>query len=84
MILAGVKAVVLHDTTECQLQDLSAQFYLIESDVGSNRAVACQEKLQELNTSVAVSASSAELSESFLTQFQVSQMLVLPSVSHCT
>lgn len=71
VILAGVKAVVLHDTADCQLQDLSAQFYLTEKDVGSNRAVACQEKLQELNTAVSVSASSSELSEGFLTQFQV-------------
>lgn len=62
---------MLHDTVDCQLQDLSSQFYLTEKDVGSNRAVACQEKLQELNTSVSVSASSSELSEGFLAQFQV-------------
>lgn len=66
-----MKAVVLHDTSEAQLQDLSAQFYLTEGNVGTNRAAACKDKLQELNTAVAVSASSAELTESFISQFQV-------------
>jgi len=69
--LAGVKAVVLHDTAETQLQDLSAQFYLTEADVGTNRAAACRDKLQELNTAVAVSSSSAQLTEQYISQFQV-------------
>ncbi|DBA88021.1 TPA: hypothetical protein ACH3X1_005003 [Trebouxia sp. C0004] len=71
VILAGVKAVVLHDTSETQLQDLSAQFYLTEADVGTNRAAACRDKLQELNTAVAVSSSSAQLTEQYISQFQV-------------
>ena len=37
-----------------------------------SRAEACRDKLQELNTAVAVSASSGELKEDFLSQFQVS------------
>ena len=77
VILAGVKAVVLHDTTDCQLHDLAAHFYLSEQDVGSNRATACQEKLQELNTSVSVAASSSDLDESFLSQFQVGNQLFI-------
>lgn len=36
-----------------------------------SRAEACRDKLQELNTAVAVSASSGELKEDFLSQFQV-------------
>ena len=71
VILAGVKAVVLHDTAEAQIQDLSAQFYLDEANVGTNRAAACKDKLQELNTAVAVSASTADLTEQFICQFQV-------------
>ncbi|DBB17709.1 TPA: NEDD8-activating protein uba3 [Trebouxia sp. C0006] len=71
VILAGVKAMVLHDTAETQLQDLSAQFYLTEADVGTNRAAACRDKLQELNTAVAVSSSSAQLTEQYISQFQV-------------
>ncbi len=39
------------------------------------RAEACRDKLQELNTAVAVSASSTELKEDFLSQFQVHIML---------
>ena len=72
MILAGVKAVTVHDKGDVQLQDLSAQFYLTEADIGTNRASACKDKLQELNTAVAVSASTAELTEQFISQFQVS------------
>lgn len=72
VILAGVKAVVLHDTEKVQLRDLGAQFYLTPDDVGSNRASACEAKLQELNSAVAVSSSDAEVSDSFLGQFHVS------------
>ena len=71
MILAGVKAVTVHDTADVRLQDLSAQFYLSEASVGANRATACKDKLQELNTAVAVSASTAELTEQFISQYQV-------------
>eukprot|EP00887_Chlorella_sp_A99_P004083 scaffold23.g4083.t1 len=46
-------------------------FYLSEADVGRNRAEACKESVQELNTSVPVAASVVELSEDFLSQFQV-------------
>ncbi|KAL3140560.1 E1 ubiquitin-activating protein, variant 3 [Trebouxia sp. C0010 RCD-2024] len=71
VILAGVKAVTIHDAQDVRLQDLSAQFYLSEASVGTNRATACRDKLQELNTAVAVSASSAELTEQFISQYQV-------------
>lgn len=53
------------------LRDLSAQFYLTEADVGKNRAEACQDRLQELNTAVAVAASTDDLSEDFLSRFEV-------------
>ena len=71
MILAGVKAVTVHDTADVRIQDLSTQFYLSEASVGANRASACQDKLQELNTAVAVSASTADLTEQFVSQYQV-------------
>jgi hypothetical protein len=72
VILAGVKAVVLHDTENVQLRDLGAHFYLSPEDVGSNRASACEAKLQELNSAVSVSASADEITETFLSQFNVS------------
>lgn len=71
VILAGVKAVTLHDKADVTLRDLSAQFYLTEEDVGKNRAEACQARLQELNIAVAVSASTDDLSEDFLGRFEV-------------
>eukprot|EP00898_Chlorokybus_atmophyticus_P002590 jgi/Chlat1/3331/Chrsp222S03397 len=54
VILAGVKSVTLHDSGTVELKDLSAQFYLTESQVGTNRAEACAAKLHELNASVSV------------------------------
>lgn len=71
VILAGVRAVTVHDTRAVQLPHLSSQFYLAEADVGRNRAEACKDKLQELNTAVSVSASSAPLDAGFLKGFQV-------------
>ncbi|GFR51131.1 hypothetical protein Agub_g13484 [Astrephomene gubernaculifera] len=71
VILAGVRSVTIHDTASVTLQDLSAQFYLTEQDVGRNRAEACREKLQELNTGVAVHAASGQLADDFVKQFQV-------------
>ncbi|GLC36229.1 E1 ubiquitin-activating protein [Pleodorina starrii] len=71
VILAGVRSVTVHDTATVTLSDLSAQFYLSEQDVGRNRAEACREKLQELNTSVAVHAAAGPLTDDFVKQFQV-------------
>eukprot|EP00775_Hariotina_reticulata_P006408 gene6408-6639_t len=70
VILAGVRALTLHDQKAAQIADLSSQFYLTEEDLGQNRAEACKDKLQELNNSVEVSASSSELSPEYLGQFQ--------------
>ena len=71
IILAGVKSVTLHDQHAVELRDLGAQFYLTEADVGSNRAEACQAKLQELNTAVAVSTLGEELTAAQLSKFDV-------------
>lgn len=71
MILAGVRALTIHDQKAVEVRDLSAQFYLTEEDVGHNRAEACKERLQDLNNAVDVSASSAQLTPDYLEQFQV-------------
>ena len=68
-----MRSVTVHDKKAVTKYDLSAQFYLTEEDMGKNRAESCKDKLKELNTAVAVSASSADLSEAFLKQFQVSR-----------
>lgn len=71
VILAGVRAVTIHDKKATTKSDLGAQFYLTEEDVAKNRAEACKDKLQELNTAVAVNASTSDLTEGFLKGFQV-------------
>ena len=71
VILAGVKAVTLQDTTACELSDLSAQFYLAEADVGANRATACAGRLQELNPAVAVTVVADEISDALCAKHQV-------------
>eukprot|EP00249_Psilotum_nudum_P022864 c28665_g1_i1 orf=405-3575(+) len=71
VILAGVKSVTLHDTGVVKLWDLASHFFLSESDIGRNRALASVEKLQELNTSVLVSTNTDEITEDLLSSFQV-------------
>lgn len=71
IVLAGVRAVTFHDKKAVSLPDLSAQFYLTEADVGKNRAEASKDKLQELNTAVAVTASTADLTDEFVAKHQV-------------
>jgi tRNA A37 threonylcarbamoyladenosine dehydratase len=80
VILAGVKTVTLHDTEVVQLRDLGSQFYLSEENIGDNRATACQAKLQELNTAVAVSATTQDLDDVFLAGFDVRGIFTLQAV----
>lgn len=60
VILAGVKAVVLHDHRPTAPRDLGANFYLTPADVGRNRAEACRARLAELNVAVHVTALATE------------------------
>lgn len=63
------------------------QFLLEESDLGQNRAKASQRALAELNPCVEVEAYTGELSEAFLTSFQVSlcpSAMVTPRVAALT
>ena len=79
VILAGVRAVTLHDEGAAEMKDLCAQFYLTEADVGSNRATACKERLQELNTSVVVECAAAcALDETVIANHNVVVMLDAP------
>jgi len=71
IILAGVKSVILHDSANTTMSDLSSQFYLKESDVGSNRAEACVGQLQDLNSYVKVSSYTGELTDDYITRFSV-------------
>lgn len=71
VILGGVKSVTLHDERTCQVQDLSSQFYLSESDIGKNRAEACLKQLSELNRYVPTKAHTGPLTEDFIKNFSV-------------
>lgn len=56
IILAGVKSVTLYDNTLTSFEDLSAQFYLSELDIGKPRSLTSSKKLSELNPYVEVIA----------------------------
>eukprot|EP00457_Paulinella_chromatophora_P001066 gb/GEZN01001068.1/.p1 GENE.gb/GEZN01001068.1/~~gb/GEZN01001068.1/.p1 ORF type:complete len:1020 (-),score=206.38 gb/GEZN01001068.1/:214-3273(-) len=66
IILAGVKSVGLLDNGLAQVQDLSAQFYLSEKDVGKPRAVASLPHLNQLNRYVNVHLVKEDLSTKVL------------------
>lgn len=72
IILMGVRSVTLYDPNPASFSDLSAQFYLTESDVGKPRAAACVAKLAELNNYVSVKVhDKAELTLDDIRHFQV-------------
>lgn len=71
IILAGVKSVTLHDVGNVEGWDLSSNFYFSEKDIGKNRALACVDKLKELNAAVAVLTHTEELTENLLAAHQV-------------
>uniref|UniRef100_A0A915D204 Uncharacterized protein n=1 Tax=Ditylenchus dipsaci TaxID=166011 RepID=A0A915D204_9BILA len=52
LILGGVRHVTIQDTKNITWNDLSAQFYATEQDIGKNRAAASFNRLEELNDSV--------------------------------
>uniref|UniRef100_UPI00358F0808 ubiquitin-like modifier-activating enzyme 1 isoform X2 n=1 Tax=Myxine glutinosa TaxID=7769 RepID=UPI00358F0808 len=71
VVLGGVKAVTVHDQGVASCADLASHFYLRMEDLGKNRATVTQSRLAELNSYVPVNAYSGELTEDFLTDFQV-------------
>ncbi|KAM4707570.1 ubiquitin-like modifier-activating enzyme 6 isoform 1-T2 [Discoglossus pictus] len=76
LVLAGIKALTIHDTRECETWDLGTNFFIREQDVKNkiNRAEACLQHIAELNPYVQVMSSTAPLDEtsnvSFLRQYQ--------------
>ena len=71
VILAGVKSVTLLDDTPANWVDMSAQFYVTESDLGFTRAQISASKLAELNPYVPVSVISGELTPNTVSGFTV-------------
>lgn len=73
--LAGVKSVTLYDPEPVTVQDLSSQYFLRETDVGSPRAAATLPRLSQLNAYVPVrdlgGQSGQEISVDMIRPFQV-------------
>ncbi|XP_040180679.1 ubiquitin-like modifier-activating enzyme 6 [Rana temporaria] len=76
IVLAGIKALTIHDTKHCELWDLGTNFFIKEEDVKNQktRAEACLHHISELNPYVQVTLSTAPMDESadlsFLRQYQ--------------
>jgi len=76
LVLAGIKALTIHDTEKCQTWDLGTNFFLCEDDVVNmrNRAETVLQHIAELNPYVHVTSSSVPLNEttdlSFLDKYQ--------------
>jgi ubiquitin-activating enzyme E1 len=71
LVLGGVRHVTLQDTKNVTWNDLSAQYYLQENDIGKNRAEACFSKIEELNDSVTCSLSTEALTQDLIKKFNV-------------
>ncbi|KAE9551105.1 hypothetical protein FO519_005683 [Halicephalobus sp. NKZ332] len=71
LVLGGVRHVTIHDSKQTTYNDLSAQFYLHEEDLGKNRAEACFQKIEELNDSVTCTLNTDSLTEEFVKGFDV-------------
>lgn len=71
LILAGVKSVTLHDENSVQLWDLSGCYTFSEKDVGMNKAIVSCNKLQNIQSTVEISAITRKLSTDDLSKFQV-------------
>lgn len=67
--LAGVKLLSLYDPEPVAISDLSSQFFLDESAVGSNRAEVTAPRLAELNAYVPISVIT-DLSEATLSNYK--------------
>uniref|UniRef100_A0A8C8SFS0 E1 ubiquitin-activating enzyme n=1 Tax=Pelusios castaneus TaxID=367368 RepID=A0A8C8SFS0_9SAUR len=76
IVLAGIKALTIHDTKQCKTWDLGTNFFIHEDDVINlrNRAEATLPHITELNPYVHVASSTVPLDEttdvSFLKQYQ--------------
>ncbi len=78
LVLSGCKEFVLQDSRNVTRLDQTAQFFLLDSDLGKNRAEACIGRLQQLNYYVKVTpmagpipATEAELDAAKFSRFTV-------------
>ena len=83
VVLGGVKSVTLYDPAPVELSDLSAQFFLQESDVGRPRAAATMPRLAELNQYVPCKVHMGAFSPEFAMQFGIVVLTNTPLAQVC-
>ncbi|KAI8824825.1 uncharacterized protein EV422DRAFT_516326 [Fimicolochytrium jonesii] len=74
LVLSGVGALTIQESESVEEEDLGAQFFLREEDVGENRAEAVAPRAQALNPRVHVKAITTPLAnvpDSFFTEFDI-------------
>jgi len=79
VILAGVKSVTLFDDKNVTYEDLSAQFYLSDKDIGFNRAAVSAPKLAELNPHVPVTVLGELVVSNLSDSFKVVVLIDVPA-----
>lgn len=90
IILGGVKSVCLQDTQVATHMDLASQYFILESELGRNRAEVSSPRLAELNPYVQVRTHTGPLTKELVAQFQVvvltqsslEEQLALGSITH--
>lgn len=71
VILSGVKSVTLQDTEAVEVADLGTQFFLRDSDIGTNRAKATYNRATELNSYVGMRHESGPITEELVKEHTV-------------
>ncbi|KAJ4353875.1 E1 ubiquitin-activating protein aos1 [Didymosphaeria variabile] len=69
LVLAGIGSITLADHEIITEEDLSAQFFISETDIGKNRAEAAAPKVQKLNPRVKVNVVTCDVSKETDTGF---------------
>eukprot|EP00040_Diaphanoeca_grandis_P004025 m.26770 g.26770 ORF g.26770 m.26770 type:complete len:1008 (+) comp15539_c0_seq2:94-3117(+) len=69
--LGGVKGLSIYDPENVVLEDLSAQFFLREADVGKNRAEVSAPRIAELNPYTPIDVITGELTAEVLSSYTV-------------
>ncbi|CAL1213938.1 unnamed protein product [Candida parapsilosis] len=87
--LAGVKSLSLYDPNPVQIQDLSTQFFLSESDIGQPRDQVSAVKLRELNAYVPISVVDNIKEETLLkfkcivtTNISLEEQIIINQITH--
>ncbi|KAI5249261.1 hypothetical protein E4T43_00694 [Aureobasidium subglaciale] len=76
LILNGIGSLTIVDSEQVTEDDLGAQYFVREEDVGRNRAEAASERLQELNPRVAVRTDSSNILTKDQTYYAPFQLVI--------